>query len=195
MQTDTIVVLALAAALVYLIWDTYANAGVEYVLSSIDGRKYSVRSLPDKQGAADLLATINRNFASLIKHMERTVPSDDRLLRIVKNYRPDALSEGADDGKYTSYSVNKGERLVFCLRARDGTNRLEDINTMMFVALHELAHLASESIGHTKEFWQNFKWILTEAINIGIYQDQDYKAKPKDYCGIKITDSPLHNKI
>lgn len=195
MQTDTVVVLALAAALVFLIWETYANAGVEYVMSSIDGRKYSVRSLPDKQEAANLLATINRNFASLIKHMERTAPSDDRLMRIVKNYRPDALSEGSDDGKYTSYSVNKGERLVFCLRARDGTNRLEDINTMMFVALHELAHLASESIGHTKEFWQNFKWILNEAINIGIYQDQDYKAKPKDYCGIKITDSPLHDKI
>jgi hypothetical protein len=195
MENETIIVLIFSALLIYFIWDTYANGEVEYVISAIDNRKYSVRSLPDKQAAADLLATINKNFATLLKHLENTAPSDDRVFRMVKNYRPNALSEGADDGKYTSYSVNKGEKLVFCLRARDGTNKLEDINTMMFVALHEMAHLASESIGHTKEFWHNFKWILLESINIGLYQDQDYKAKPKDYCGIKITDSPLHNKI
>lgn len=195
MQTETVIVLIFAALLVYFIWDTYANGDVEYVVSALDGRKYSVRSLPDKQAAADLLATINKNFKTLLDHLEKTAPSDDRVVRMLQNYRPDALSEGADEGKYTSYSVNKGEKLVFCLRARDGSNKLEDINTMMFVALHEMGHLASESIGHTKEFWQNFKWILMESINIGIYRDQDYKAKPKDYCGIKITDSPLHNTI
>jgi hypothetical protein len=66
-----------------------------------------------------------------------------------------------------------------------------DINTMMFVVLHEFAHLATESIGHTEEFWDNFKWILEESINIGIYTRQDFQNKSVDYCGIKITSTPL----
>jgi len=195
MQNETVIVLIFSIALIYFIWDTYANGEVEYVLSSMDGRKYLVRSLPDKGDAANMLATINKNIQTLIKHLERTAPSDDRVLRMLKNYNPEVLSEGADNAKYTSYSVNKGEKLVFCLRSRDGKEKLEDINTMMFVALHEVGHLACKSIGHTKEFWESFKWILQESINIGIYTDEDYKTKPKDYCGITITDSPLHTKI
>jgi len=66
-----------------------------------------------------------------------------------------------------------------------------DLNTMIFVVLHELSHICTLSIGHTTEFWDNFKWILEEAINIGIYKKQDFKLNNVDYCGMKITDSPL----
>jgi hypothetical protein len=62
---------------------------------------------------------------------------------------------------------------------------------MMFVVLHELAHLSTESIGHTDEFWNNFRWILEEAINIGIYVKQDFKTENVEYCGMTITSSPL----
>jgi hypothetical protein len=105
-----------------------------------------------------------------------------------QNYRPEKLSEGVDTPGYTSYSVNKGEQIVLCLRNKD---KLMDVNTMMFVVLHEFAHLATESIGHTEEFWDNFKWILEESMNIGIYVKQDFKNNNVDYCGIKITSSPL----
>jgi hypothetical protein len=104
------------------------------------------------------------------------------------NYRPEKISEGVDTPGYTSYSINKGEQIVLCLRNKD---KLMDINTMMFVVLHEFAHLATESIGHTEEFWTNFKWILEESTNIGIYTRQDFKNNNVDYCGIKITSSPL----
>ena len=66
-----------------------------------------------------------------------------------------------------------------------------DLNTMMFVVLHELSHLASESIGHTDEFWTNFRWILEESINIGVYQHQEFNKKPVEYCGMSITSSPI----
>ena len=95
------------------------------------------------------------------------------------------------DTKYTSYSVNKGEKLVFCLRHRDGPNKgiLQDLNTLMFVALHEMSHLASKSYHHTPEFNDNFKFLMREAIHCGVYQ----KIKlPKKYCGITITSSPLN---
>ena len=121
--------------------------------------------------------------------MEKTYGTSDNRVEMLKdNYKPDRLSEGVDTPGYTSYSVNKGEQIVLCLRNKDA---LVDINTMMFVVLHEFAHLATESIGHTEEFWTNFKWILEESTNIGIYTRQDFKTNNVDYCGIKITSSPL----
>ena len=44
----------------------------------------------------------------------------------------------------------------------------------MFVAVHELAHIASASIGHTDEFWTNFKFLLEEAEKLNIYKPIDY---------------------
>ena len=40
----------------------------------------------------------------------------------------------------------------------------------MFVAIHELAHIASETIGHNDEFWNNFKFLLDNAVEIKIYK-------------------------
>lgn len=192
-QYGTVVFFLLIIVVGYLIFDTYWNKEVEMVKSSVDGRSYLVRSLPDKEDAANLMARIRGRLDQIVEHFSKTEPSDPRTKRMLASYNPDHLSEGNDDVKYTSYSINKGEKIVFCLRSRDGKNTLVDLNTMMFVALHELAHLVTESIGHTDEFWENFKWILEGAVNIGIYQDQDYKKAPQPYCGIKITDNPLHN--
>ena len=61
----------------------------------------------------------------------------------------------------------------------------------MFVSIHELGHLMTKSTGHTKEFWDNFKFLLKESIKLGIYTRNDFKNKPEKYCGTKITDSPL----
>jgi predicted metal-dependent hydrolase len=87
--------------------------------------------------------------------------------------------------------VNKGEKIVFCLRSKDKFANLEDENVIMFVAIHELAHIMTISIGHTEEFWNNFRFMLKEAIKMGIYIRHNFKKKPEKYCGTMITDSPL----
>ena len=69
-----------------------------------------------------------------------------------------------------------------------------DENTLTFVALHELSHIASKSIGHTEEFWSNFKFILHEAEEIGIYKVVDYSKNNVQYCGMKITSNPYFRK-
>ena len=63
-------------------------------------------------------------------------------------------------------------------------------NTIIFVAIHEIAHTMTKSIGHKEEFWKNFKFLLQEAVKIGIYKPVDYKKKNKHYCGMDITDNP-----
>jgi hypothetical protein len=193
MEYQSLFIVTLGGVILYLVWDTYFMGKQEKVVSTYDKKTYLVQSLPDKQKAADLLAQIGELLTKMSKYLEKMYPDDERTKRIVMNFNADKISEGTDRDNYTSYSINKGESIVFCLRSRDEhtKGKLVDLNTMMFVALHELAHVGSIGIGHNDEFWTNFKWLLNEAIQIGIYKQQDFKTKPVEYCGINIESSPL----
>lgn len=92
---------------------------------------------------------------------------------------------------YTSYSLNKGEKIVICIKEKDKEETFIDMNTTVFVVIHEIAHIMTKSVGHNKDFWDNMKFLLENAIKLGIYTKEDYKNNPKKYCGIMITDSPL----
>lgn len=188
---EALIVIILILIIIYLVYLHNYNANLLKVKSTIDNSEYYVQDKEDAQDAANLIAKIKDKLKSLIEHLSKQYPSDERTIRIKQNYRENSLKEGVDDPNYTSYSVNKGEQIILCLRNKD---KLMDLNTMMFVVLHEIGHLASESIGHTDEFWSNFKWILEESINIGIYVRQDFDSKPVEYCGMSITSSPLDNE-
>ena len=166
-------------------------AGVEYIKSNVDNKKYLVRKLPDNQKAADLLANIRLKLVKLCDYLELKHSDSAKVYRLIKRFNSDNITESAPNEKYTSYSVNKGEKIVFCLRSRDEKQKLVNENVMMFVALHELAHIMTKSVGHTEEFWNNFKYLLKKAIKIGVYKDINFEKKPVDYCGTKITNSPL----
>lgn len=127
---------------------------------------------------------VNIKKAKAIKKLEGDIE------RLVGNFNEDNIHENTPNAKFTSYSVNKGEKIFFCLRNKK-TDKLVELNTMMFVAIHELAHLMTEEIGHPPSFWSNFKFLLRVAINQNVYKYVDFNAYPKEYCGIKITDTPL----
>lgn len=166
---------------------------IEYVKSSYDNKKYLVRNESDKKEAARILSIINSKLLELIEVLKKKYPEDDRTKRVVKNYNPKAISEGSEDKKYTSYSINKGEKIVFCLRLRDKENKLADVNTLTYVAIHELGHLATKEIGHVDVFWKNFKWLLNIARQNGIYKYVDYSVNPQPYCGLVISSNILDN--
>jgi len=67
------------------------------------------------------------------------------------------------------------------------------MNTLIFVAIHELAHIMTKSIGHKQDFWKNFKFLLENAKEAKIYIPVDYKSKPQSYCGMTITDNPYYD--
>jgi hypothetical protein len=167
------------------------TSDVLYVQSTVDLDKYLVRNEPDKLQAANMLANIRINLVKLIKHLVIKYPKNAFVGRIKSKFDADNITETAHNSKYTSYSVNKGEKIVLCLRSRDKHNKLVDLNTITFVTLHEMSHVGTLSIGHTDEFWNNFKFLLKESIDIGIYEWQDFNSQPKKYCGIQITDQPL----
>ena len=174
---------------IYYIYNYYTNIGLIKVRSKIDEKEYTVQVKEDSLEAANLIAKIREKLVILMEHLEKSFSLNDERVRLLKkNFLPDRLKEGVDTPGYTSYSINKGEQIVLCLRSND---KLVDLNTMLFVVLHEFAHLSTESIGHTEEFWDNFKLILEESINIGIYTKQEFKVKNVEYCGMTITSSPL----
>lgn len=176
----------------YLYLETKALK-VTYVESM--GQRYLVRDLPDKKEAGKLLGNIVTNLQKLVDHLVKeknnVSASNEDIERLKENFRPDAISESSPGNSYTSYSINKGEKIVFCLRSKKNGNKLMDLNTMMFVAIHEMAHLMTKEIGHPPVFWENMKFLLKHAIQIGIYKKQSFSKNPVDYCGMTITDTPL----
>lgn len=170
---------------------------VQYITSKIDGEQYLVRRAEDSQQAADTLATMNQNMETLITHLQSDYPDDDRVHLLVERYDRSALSEGGHNSGYTSFSVNKGERIVMCIRSRNGESdngEIETFNTLMYVFLHEIAHLITKEIGHTPTFWDNFRWLLDESQKVGIYSKVAYSQEPQEYCGIQINSSAAHQK-
>ena len=163
------------------------------IISNKDGKKYCVRERLKLELAADRLADVNIKLQKLVKHLVKKFPNRENIKRLVKGYNPKKIYETLPTSEYTAYSENKGEKLAFCLDTEKGGGSLIDPNTLTFVALHELSHIATESVGHTDEFWNNFKFLLEEAANINIYVPEDYKKKPKKYCGMTITDNPYYD--
>jgi hypothetical protein len=163
--------------------------------STVDGRNYKVRDLPDKQRAADLLATLRMRLGQLMDSLVQAFPNKPQVQRLQQNFKadPTRFFESTPDAEHTSYSVNKGESIHFCLRQRDGSEQIVDDNVMMFVALHEMSHTITKSIGHDQEFWNNFGWLLREAEQRKLYTPTDFKSHPVMYCGVTITDAPRYD--
>lgn len=163
-----------------------------YVKSNIDGKEYLVRELPDKQDAADILATVRRNLISLADYMDKNKdkwPNEKGYIEALKNKIDTVvINESTEDNEYTSYSVNKGEQIVFCLRSKN-TSKLHDINTIMYVAIHEVSHIACPEFGHTELFKKIFAFFATIAVGLNIYKKQDFHNNPAEYCGLIITES------
>jgi len=164
------------------------------IVSTVDGMKYCVRERHHTQKAVDLLANAVSRCKTLIEHLLSKYPENNDVKRLADNFDPRKVSETLPTSELTAYSENKGEKMAFCLNvSKLNNNVLIDINTLTFVAIHELSHLMTESIGHKQEFWVNFKFLLKEATKINIYNAVNYKKDPVDYCGIQIRDSPLYD--
>lgn len=182
---ELFVIFVMTIILVMYIQNHYGE--VEYVVSDIDKRSYLVQKLPDKQEAANYLARVNQDLYKLAKHMIAKYPNNPDVHQLFKNYNQDALSEGSVESGYTSYSVNKGEKLILCIRQKN--KQFVEKNVIMYVAIHELAHIMTPEVGHTPAFWENFKFLLKEAISLDIYKKINFKDNPHEYCGISITSS------
>ena len=80
-----------------------------------------------------------------------------------------------------AYNVNKGYEIYIAI------DNKSDINSAMYVLLHELAHSTVPEYDHSSHFWDNFKELRQIASDIGLYEP----IKESRYCGQTIKDSLL----
>ena len=226
----------------YIKSNLYTDDNSEYLVRYSEG---TIPSDPNNNcdAGANAICFMRANLMKLVERVkhercpneECTVPKDTKkvikgglrdiqpkeIQMLLTRFNPDNISESTYNDKYTSYSVNKGEKVIFCIREKNGSdkNKIINVNTLMFVAIHELAHIMTTSIGHGDDFWNNMRYLLSVAIETPakknynkkcdfinkirvdlndkiskkeqmIYYHEDYSKNPSKYCGTEITTTP-----
>lgn len=195
--TVKLLLTSLLVIFIYVMYKQYC--GVHYEMSNVDNKYYKIRIMNKSRDfykeSADIMANINLRIEKLIDHLV-LLYSDDAsknyfIRKLRQNYTHDILSEATIDKRYTTYTIDKSEMHI-CLRSRDKTESLYNIEVLMYVVLHELAHLCNYNksgypiIGHGAEFKNIFEFLVKEAIKIGVYKDQRFDVRPQEYCDIII---------
>jgi hypothetical protein len=200
-----VVILAVAGGSWWRRRDTFSLRNTRLLTSDVDGYAYKVHPAHGGYEAADALAQINARVVELLRSLRQRYIRDPRgkaypqrvaaTQRLLGLYNPDNLAENSpqDPTGDTSYTIDKGAIVALCLRTKDGKSTLHEMNTLMFVALHELTHVAVEVYDHPTEFWQAFRWIIAEAELAGIYEVQDFGKHNVIFCGTNIDYQPLYD--
>lgn len=197
-----ILLIFLLFTIIYIVYllknDFKKNELFTVIYSDINGKNYKVRtgySEVDSVKAANYLANISLRIDKLVDYMTRNnLPNKEISDRLNKRWNKCNLNETAHNENTAAYTVNKSEEIRLCVRNENG---LENMNTSMFVILHELGHMMSISYGHNEEFRTNFDYIVHLASNLGVYEPQDFTTNPVNYCGnvIQINTSPCSKNM
>ncbi len=193
LQTDVVlglVVLTILFIIYYLFYGQKKKCGFK--------ERYQDR-YGDKHIADEKLIKAHKKLKLLIDHLNQKYAKTEvpeiktGLDRINKNYKYENMKEQYPEKNNpdTSYVINKGEVFALCLRDKQTPSTFHEDNLITFVSIHELAHIFSVGYGHDTEFWTNFKFLLKEAREIGLYQFEDYKKNNRMYCGLNIEYTPL----
>lgn len=166
---------------------------IEYRKARMNNIEYGIQEKFNKsEEALELLAELHQYMIKFIKDLAIKYPYDERVKRLVKNFKNCKIEESPDKEDESSYTINKGELMAICLRHKNNSHQFHDYNTLLFVIIHELSHIASITEGHNSEFITNFKWLLKEAKSMGYYEPVDYRTSPITYCGVKVTNNPYY---
>lgn len=187
----------------------------------LSGQKWRViGDFSNKREAAQLLDRVNiamLDFLRVLKKKYRVDETDDNITKnwaeysrvknhsgdvynivdkLLDNYNPEVIEENDPRGtKETSYTLGKGANMFVCLRDKVDPNKLVDYDTLLFVVLHEAAHIANyNGWGHDTKYWTVFRFILHEAALAGIYKPVDYSKHPVEYCSLHIGYNPLYDE-
>ena len=177
-----IIITVVTIVLIYIFFLLGHNKLV-FQTATIDGKYYLVNNLPDKQNAANTLAIIRSKLITLVSKLSKSFQYSDGLMEKLVNVIFMENPILIPDKSMTSYSVNKGEKIILCLRDVT-TMKIHDLNLLIYVGIHELGHVACPEYGHTPLWESIFADLLREAIRERIYIDENYTMNPQNYCGL-----------
>ncbi len=190
---DTIFIVILVVAVAILIKKIfYGFEALEMMFSDVSGKSYGVQEeLPNPKTAADLIAKLDLFTDKFVNYLSEKYPDDSRVKNLMTRLDETKMEESKHKDGISSYTVNKGELISLCVRHKNDSKDFHDYQTLLFVMIHELAHVASDDKGHGAEFIENFRWLLKRAAESGMYIPADYSKENITYCGVKVTNNPM----
>ena len=192
------IIIILIYIILYNCYNKYLQNVNLLIIEGLDGNYYYVRNQQDKDEAVKILSDLRQNLKKLINFIEENSTNDKEYyiykdnINSIKNKIDDvSIKETPSNSSYTSYSVNKGEELYLCIRSKN-TNKIHDINDLLYVAIHEIAHIGCPEIGHTDLFFKINLYLLKKAVEFNLYKYDNYNNKPREYCGINLNNTLLN---
>ena len=185
----------------YIIRQVYLNVWETSCLqkSTFDGNVYRVKNTNNKQTKADRIAQIRSKGTELVNKLyNNQVPEKWKeeckrrrktINTLYKRWNSLKMREVSAIDTTAAYTVNKSEEMRICV-TKKGSNDFENFNTSLFVLIHEMAHVCSESWGHGEEWQDNFDFLLHVASDLGIYNPEFFSDNPVNYCGTDVTTTP-----
>ena len=117
-------------------------------------------------------AEVKKRYKILREHIEKT--NNEKFSMLIHPIPLTALRKMSGT---VGYNVNKGADITICI---DG-----EVNEIMHVLIHELAHSTVPEWTHSENFWNNFMELRGVCESIGIYTRLPDKTK---FCGQYIQD-------
>jgi hypothetical protein len=156
----------------------------------------------NKENSAKLQKSILNDIDKVMKSLDEkfnsesmsnihgnTVNHKSMINNFKRRWSKNNFYEGTPNSKDSSFTIGKGDYFVICMRNKQGV--FHDRITLLFVVLHEVAHIMNNNYGHGRDFWSIFKWLLGEAENILGVKFPNYEETPVQYCNTKIYSNPL----
>lgn len=176
-------------------FEKFIGGNSRKIRSMVDNQYYRVYG-ENFQESADTLAKVSAKLYELVyklNYTDKSIKSQKRkkaATNLLKYFNSDNLKETNPDSSDTSYVDNKGRD--------DGDISLcidnENFDDILFVALHELSHIACDSFGHKDEFWEIFKFLLKKAEEYNILKPKNYAKETYRYCNkIDIKYNPYYD--
>lgn len=193
---SSFIVIVLIIAVFLIIGNSYIIPSVDsstiFISSSFDGKEYEVVNRKGKEQSAYILSMLRDTLNSLVGTLKTDQDylednfSNHGVSRIKSLYfSPNDIKEGSN-----TYTQNKSQ-IKFCLRTPTG--EMSSMNTLVFVAIHELSHVISiqaDPNHETEEFHDNFENLLRYAYLNGLWEYIDYSSSPVFHCGIGVNSTP-----
>lgn len=198
--TASIAVTVVVVSVIYGLYLFLLDMRNERYIRADDNKLYKVKgsNYHELKERANVLAYLNKVSHDIINHLHELKGSKKmeeirHNIHLLKSrYSRKHLQENLDE-VVTSYTINK-QNIHLCLISKD-TSKIHTKNELIFVMIHELAHVGSSSYGHTEEFIEFFVVLLVTAIKLKIYKYIDYTKTPTEYCGITLNETPLNEKV
>ncbi len=195
LQSIALVICGILVVTLIYKWFVKQSDPLMCIEASANHKIYCVRKRKHLDKAANLLAAATENCTKVVNYLKHKHPTDPRVIQLVEKYDSVKITETLPTDTLTAYSENKGEKMSFCLNVSKDNEETEliDVHTLTFVALHEISHIMTTSVGHKRVFWENFKFVLENAKEANVHTPVDYKKTPKKYCSMMIHDNPFYD--